>query len=296
MAPPRVCAASSWRVRSWSDGALLRTASTDLQLGSGVELCCQPTHDRSPAELTDPPSAIRLSISPTPSRAVTMTLLPIHLLIVILAGRINREQQVVIDYLRAENRVLKKGHGSRLSRSLTTSADASRSRARFGRKRLGDIATIVTPDTILCRHRDLIRRKWDFSDRRRRVGRPPVDADVARLAVQITRENPSWGYASIAEPERPHRAVHTEPEGGVPRPDHLLRRGIAPARDKRTRRSPSSGADPPRHRQPAPRARARRVGERHLSRAARWAAEVLPSGGGVMGPFLSSAELLDPMA
>jgi len=56
---------------------------------------------------------------------------------------------------------------------------------------------MVTPDTILGWHRDLIRRKWDFSNRRRAVGRPPTDRHVAELAVRMARENPSWGYDRI---------------------------------------------------------------------------------------------------
>ncbi len=38
---------------------------------------------------------------------------PWHVLLNILAGLINREQQEVIDYLRAENQILKEAHGKR---------------------------------------------------------------------------------------------------------------------------------------------------------------------------------------
>ena len=41
---------------------------------------------------------------------------------------------------------------------------------RLGRRRLGEIATIVTPDTILRWHRELIARKWTCA--KRRGGRP----------------------------------------------------------------------------------------------------------------------------
>jgi hypothetical protein len=36
---------------------------------------------------------------------------PWHLLLTILAGLINRQQQEVIEYLRTENQVLKENHG-----------------------------------------------------------------------------------------------------------------------------------------------------------------------------------------
>jgi putative transposase len=55
---------------------------------------------------------------------------------------------------------------------------------------------LVTPETVLRWHRDLVRRKWTF--RRRRAGRPPTDATLADLIVRLAGENPCWGYARIA--------------------------------------------------------------------------------------------------
>lgn len=126
------------------------------------------------------------------------TLHPFQLFVVIVAGWINEHQQAVIEYLRTENAVLKEAHGKRRIR-LT---DDQRRRLAvkgklLGRKLLGEVANIVSPDTILRWHRELIRRKWDFSDRRKRVGRPPVAPEVAKLAVEMARENPSWGYDRI---------------------------------------------------------------------------------------------------
>ena len=44
---------------------------------------------------------------------------------------------------------------------------------------LGDIITIVQPDTLLKWHRPLIAKKWDCSQRRGKpVGRPPVDSAI----------------------------------------------------------------------------------------------------------------------
>ncbi len=126
------------------------------------------------------------------------TLHPWQLLIVTVAGWINRHQQDVIDYLVTENRVLKgqlRGRRVRLTdaerRLLGVKGKA------LGRSVLSAIATIVTPDTILAWYRRLIARKWDYSGRRRGPGRPRVLKNIADLVVQLARANSGWGYTRI---------------------------------------------------------------------------------------------------
>ena len=67
---------------------------------------------------------------------------------------------------------------------------------RLGRKVLNEVASIVTPDTLLRWHRDLIAQKWNYSQRRA-PGRPPVMAEIRTLIVRMARENPTWGYTRI---------------------------------------------------------------------------------------------------
>jgi putative transposase len=55
---------------------------------------------------------------------------------------------------------------------------------------------VVTPQTLLRWHRELVRRKW--AQPRRPAGRPPVDARVRELVLRLGRENPRWGYPRIA--------------------------------------------------------------------------------------------------
>ena len=121
---------------------------------------------------------------------------PLRILFVALAGWVNRHQLEVIAYLREENRVLKEHLGARRLR-LT---DAQRRRLamnghRLGRQVLREVATLVTPDTILRWHRQLIARKWTAA--RRRVGRPGVLREIRQLSVRMARENPTWGYRRI---------------------------------------------------------------------------------------------------
>src|SRR5499426_1294269 len=84
---------------------------------------------------------------------------PLAFLLLLLAGWVNRQQQAVIDYLLEENRIVRAERGSRRLR-LT---DHQRRRLAvkgkaLGRRRLGDIGGIVTPDTILRWYRRLVAR------------------------------------------------------------------------------------------------------------------------------------------
>jgi len=65
------------------------------------------------------------------------------------------------------------------------------------RKTLQLVATIVTPDTILRWHRELIARKWDHADKQQSVGRLRVGPEIVTLTVRMAQEIPSWGYRRI---------------------------------------------------------------------------------------------------
>jgi Integrase core domain len=118
------------------------------------------------------------------------------LIVAALLGWLEREQRDVIEFLREENRVLKtqlRGRRMRLN-------DDERRRLavigyRLGRRILAEVATIVTPDTILRWHRELIARKWTYATSR--PGRPGLQLEIRRLVVRMATDNPSWGYTRI---------------------------------------------------------------------------------------------------
>jgi hypothetical protein len=60
---------------------------------------------------------------------------------------------------------------------------------------LSQVATIVTPDTILRWHRRLIAQKWTYESRRPR--RSGVLPEIRELVGRMARENPTWGYTRI---------------------------------------------------------------------------------------------------
>jgi len=123
---------------------------------------------------------------------------PWHLLLLILAGWTNRRQQDAIEYLLTENHILREKLGKK---RILLNDDQRRRLAIKGKilshKVLDKLATIVTPDTILRWHRELVARDWDFSKYRKSSGRPPVAQEIVQLVLRMAEENPSWGYDRI---------------------------------------------------------------------------------------------------
>jgi transposase InsO family protein len=120
----------------------------------------------------------------------------LHMVLAVLTGWLDRQERQAIAYLMEENRVLRR----QLSQQRLQFTDADRRRLavrgyRLGRQVLLQIATIVTPDTILRWHRQLIVRKWTYPSKC--AGRQRVLAEIRRLVVRMAEENPTCGYTRI---------------------------------------------------------------------------------------------------
>jgi hypothetical protein len=155
---------------------------------------------------------------------------PRHLVLLILAGCIDRRQQDAVEYLLAENRILREKIGKK--RILLSDDQRRRLAVKgkiLGRKMLEQLATIVTPDTILRWHRELVARHWDYSNRRKATGRPPVTPEIVELVLRIAKESPSWGYDRIqgALANLGHRIPDTTVA------NILKAHGVEPAPDRR---------------------------------------------------------------
>jgi putative transposase len=115
----------------------------------------------------------------------------------LVGGWLQRQQATTIDYLKAENRMLRARLGGR--RIIVTDAErrqlAEKARA-LGRKGLRELGTIVTPERLFHWHRALVAREWTFVERRR-PGRPRTCDELAALVVRMARENGGWGYTRI---------------------------------------------------------------------------------------------------
>jgi len=122
---------------------------------------------------------------------------PFSFLVVSVAGWLNQRQQHIIEYLVEENRVLRQQSGGRRLRFTDDQRRRLAAKAkRLGRKVLAEVATIVTPETLLAWHRKLIAIKYDGSAHRM-PGRPPTRAEISRLVIRIAEENRGWGYLRI---------------------------------------------------------------------------------------------------
>ena len=65
------------------------------------------------------------------------------------------------------------------------------------RARHRGLRLLVTPDTILRWHRDILCRRWAARSRRGKTGRPATRQNMQALALRLARENPGWGYRRI---------------------------------------------------------------------------------------------------
>ena len=122
---------------------------------------------------------------------------PFSFLVVSVAGWLNQRQRQVIEYLVEENRILREHIGKRRFRFTDNQRRRLAAKAkRLGRKVLAQVATIVTPETLLAWHRRLIAQKYDGSACRT-PGRPRTSDEISKRIIRLTEENRSWGYSRI---------------------------------------------------------------------------------------------------
>src|ERR1700726_3625356 len=109
---------------------------------------------------------------------------PFRFVLIAVAGWMNQRQLQMIDYLREENRVLREQLGGRRLRLNDDQRRRLAVKAKgLGRKLLAEMATIVTPETLLGWHRKLIVQKYDGTGKRK--------------PVRMAEENRDWGYRRI---------------------------------------------------------------------------------------------------
>src|SRR6266581_805627 len=59
------------------------------------------------------------------------------------------------------------------------------------------LGLLITPDTIVRWHRDIVRRRWAARSACGCTGRPATRRSIRALVRRLARENPDWGYRRI---------------------------------------------------------------------------------------------------
>lgn len=115
-------------------------------------------------------------------------------LVELVAGSSNRlDSDVEVVVLRHQLRVLRRQVGRprlrRRDRLFMAAISRTLPRARWS-------SFVVSPNTLLRWHRELVRRKWTFR-RASTAGRPPISQQVRDLILRMGRDNPRWGCIRI---------------------------------------------------------------------------------------------------
>jgi len=119
------------------------------------------------------------------------------MLLMMLAGWLNRHQQDVIEYLREENKILREKLGTkRVLLNDNQRMRLARLGKRLGRKVLQDACCAFSPDTILMWHRKLVAKKYDGSGNRK-GGKKRITPELEDLIIQLARKNKTWGSRRI---------------------------------------------------------------------------------------------------
>jgi len=119
---------------------------------------------------------------------------PITVLLMMLAGWMNRQQQEMIEYLKEENKILR----DKLGHKRILLNDGQRRRLailgkKIGRELLSQVCCAFSPDTVLRWHRRLVAQKYDGSKNRGKYGRPRISDELGQLIVNMARNHKHLG-------------------------------------------------------------------------------------------------------
>ncbi len=127
---------------------------------------------------------------------------PMVMLLTMLAGWMNRQQQEIIEYLKAENGILRDELQKATGRKRILLNDKQRRKLailgrRLGRGVLSKVCCAFSPDTLLMWHRRLVAHKYDGSKYRGKGGRPRISDYLRQLIIYMAKDNKHLGGKSL---------------------------------------------------------------------------------------------------
>ena len=127
---------------------------------------------------------------------------PITMLLIMLAGWVNRQQQEAIEYLKAENGILRDELLKATKKKRIFLNDSQRRHLailgkKIGRKLLTEVCCVFSPNTILKWHRSLVAKKYDGSRNRSKVGRPRISDELKQIIIDMAKDNKHLGYRKL---------------------------------------------------------------------------------------------------
>jgi hypothetical protein len=151
-------------------------------------------------------------------------------LLAYMTGTVDQELLLRNEYLVTENRILRNQIRGRVPLSDGERKTLAEIGKRLGKQALEEVATIVTPDTLLAWYRTLVTQKFDGSRQRKTLGRPRIDEELEALVVRLAQENCTWGYDRIVGAlANLGYTVSDQTVGNI-----LKRHGIPPASERKT--------------------------------------------------------------
>ena len=127
---------------------------------------------------------------------------PMTMLLAMLAGWINQQQQEIIEYLKEENRILRAELLKATGKKRIILNDSQRRRLailgrKLGRKLLGQVCCSFSPGTLMMWHRKLVANKYDGSRHRSKFGRPRITDELKQLIIDMAKDNKHLGGKSL---------------------------------------------------------------------------------------------------
>src|SRR5215467_9987528 len=99
-------------------------------------------------------------------------------LLAYITGSVEEALLLRIEYLVAENRILRDQIKGRVHLSDTERQTLAEIGKKLSKQALAEVASIVKPDTILAWHRKLVAQKFDGSKQRQSPGRPGINPEI----------------------------------------------------------------------------------------------------------------------